>query len=99
MSFWKNVHVRLRTHQDENVAQTSCLPAGWKPNVTNSTFGLGVLTAILLGFSCIFQHFNIDIGLPVCYIVFVLINNINKICQPGRVRNDETPSKCQGHSS
>ncbi|MDZ7303312.1 MAG: hypothetical protein ONB44_14375, partial [candidate division KSB1 bacterium] len=31
MSFRRNCHVRLHIHHDENVAQTSCLQAGWKP--------------------------------------------------------------------
>ncbi|MDZ7361964.1 MAG: hypothetical protein ONB46_14745 [candidate division KSB1 bacterium] len=31
-SFFRVIcHVRLHTHRDENVAQTSCLQAGWKP--------------------------------------------------------------------
>jgi hypothetical protein len=31
LSFRRNFHARLRIHQGKNVAQTSYLPAGWKP--------------------------------------------------------------------
>ncbi|MDZ7363080.1 MAG: hypothetical protein ONB46_20510, partial [candidate division KSB1 bacterium] len=53
----RNCHVRLHTPHDENVAQTSCLHAGWKPALrhfhTNGLFSeeyykrLGMIFSLL----------------------------------------------------